>query len=152
MSAVPSIWIYPHLPKYAGELGIVQFRMNLEARMRSEPEWDRDWRTNFFRAKEGDTVVFAFRETQVEEPEDYMRQWFVVGDAVVFKIEDLEEAETEETGWKFAPQYECFRLYPRNISYQELSQNLVRFRPDAHQVVQLTAEDYARLLRLTVTI
>lgn len=133
-----NIWVYPHIKEYAGELGLVQFRMNLEARMRSEPIWDRNWYTNFKFAKKGDTVVFAFREKGI---------WYVAGDAVVFAVEDA----PEESGWKVAPRYECFRLYPRNIPYEELREKLDSFRPSQHQVVKLSPEDYMKLLELAVT-
>jgi hypothetical protein len=130
------VWIYPHVPKYAGKLGIVHFRMNLEARLRSEPDWNRDWRTNTQGAKTGDTVIFAFKEGD---------EWFVVGDAVVSRVD-----EPEDSDWKFSPRYEAFRLYPRNIAYAELRQKLMAFNPDQHQRVKLTADDYVTLLGLTV--
>lgn len=106
--------------------------------MKNEPVWDRDWHTNFTQAKKGDTVVFAFREKG---------KWFVVGDAIVFEVEDA----PEDSGWKVAPRYECFRLYPRNISYNELQENLDSFRPSARKVVKLNPEDYLKLLELAVT-
>jgi hypothetical protein len=137
-----SIWVYPHVKEYAGELGLVQFRMNLEARMRSEPVWTRSWHTNFNYAKKGDTVVFAFREHG---------RWYVVGDAVVFDVSDVPREPEVESGWKIAPRYECFRLYPRNIPYEELQEKLVSFRPSARKVVKLDSEDYLRLLELAVT-
>ena len=106
------------------------------------PTWTRNWHTNFDLAKKGDTVVFAFRENG---------KWYVVGDAVVFKVEDAPQEPEVESGWKVAPRYECFRLYPRNVPYEELEEKLDRFEPNREKLVKLDPSDYVKLLALTVT-
>lgn len=135
-----NVWILSHTKEKAGsELGIVQFRINLEARMRGEPVWDRSWGNDYDKPKKGDVVVFAFKENS---------EWYVVGDAVVFKIEDA----SENSGFEFEPRYECFRLYPRNVSYTELAQKLGdSFKPSQYKHVKIDAEAYLSLLELTVT-
>ena len=135
-----NVWILPHTKEKAGsELGIVQFRMNLEARMKGEPMWDRDWEIDFEKLKKGDVVIFAFKEYD---------EWYAVGDAMVFKIDNA----PQDSEFKFRPRYECFRLYPRNVSYTELAQKLGdSFRPTQYKHVKIDAEAYLSLLELTVT-
>lgn len=114
MEEVPSVWIYPHVPgpEFGFELGIEEFRSCLE----DEAAYGETWNHNYDNAREGDTIVFAFKEGE---------EWIVTGDGLVRK------KVKPAANFKVAYIFECVRLYPRNVPYKSLNNTCPRLDPRA---------------------
>ena len=60
---IPRIVIAPHVPKYAGDLGIIQFAEDLSKTMLSTSSCDRHWRRKgtVSNLDKDDIMIFAFK-------------------------------------------------------------------------------------------